>query len=103
MLRKIFSRLKPKMSTGIDRLNRKIFKVCESELNKPLIHLIKVSIWSEVFPDKCKVTKVRPAFKKGEEWEVGNYRLILLLPTVSKFIKKAICDQLVCYLVALTF
>lgn len=65
ILRKIFSRFKPNMSTGIDGLNKKIYKVCESELNKPLIHLIKVSIWSEVFPDKCKVTKVRPAFKKG--------------------------------------
>jgi hypothetical protein len=44
------------------------------------------------------VAKVKPIFKKGDECEMGDYRSISLLPIVSKFIEKAICDQLAFYL-----
>lgn len=87
MLREIFSRFKPRMFTGIDGLNMKILKVCESELTKTLIiHLINNSIRS-----KFEIAKGSSTLsQKGGYGMVKNCRPISLLPNVSKFIESTI-------------
>ena len=41
-----------------------------------------------IFPDKLKIAKVVPIFKSGDCALTNNYRLISLLPVISKVIKK---------------
>ena len=41
------------------------------------------------FPDKCKIAKLTPLFKKGSKTDPKNYRPISLLPLISKLVKKA--------------
>ena len=45
-----------------------------------------------------KIAKVIPIHKKGDATVFNNYRLIYLLPAISKVLEKIIYDQLSCYL-----
>ena len=50
-----------------------------------------------VFPDKLKVAKVIPLFKKGDPTLLTNYRPISLLLSLSKIFEKVIYQQLYAY------
>ena len=47
-----------------------------------------------IFPDKLKIAKVVPIYKKGEHTQLCNYRAISLLPAISKVIEKIMYSQL---------
>ena len=49
------------------------------------------------FPDKLKIAKVIPIFKKGDPSLFENYRPISLLPAISKVLEKIIALQLSSY------
>ena len=50
-----------------------------------------------IFPDKLKIAKVIPLFKKGDKSIFSNYRPISLLPSISKLFEKVIYQQLYKY------
>ena len=50
-----------------------------------------------IFPDKLKIAKVIPLFKKGGKSILSNYRPISLLPSISKLFEKVIYQQLYKY------
>ena len=62
-------------------------------LAKPITDICNLSITSGRFPDSCKLAKLKPICKKGSLTEASNYRLISLLPLISKVIEKVIQDQ----------
>ncbi len=47
-----------------------------------------------IFPDKLMIAKIIPLYKRDEETLSANYRLILLLPAISKIFEKMIFKQL---------
>ena len=49
------------------------------------------------FPDKLKIAKVKPIFKKGDQSLFENYRPISLLPAISKVLENLIALQLSLY------
>ena len=46
-----------------------------------------------VFPDACKIAKVKLRFKKGSKTDPSNYRPISLLPLLSKVFERVVLDQ----------
>ena len=50
-----------------------------------------------IFPNKLKLAKVIPIYKKDDPTQVTNYRPISLLPVLSKVIEKTIAKQLAGY------
>ena len=42
------------------------------------------SVWIGCYPDKLKIARVRPLYKKGDKQGIENYRPISILPSVSK-------------------
>ena len=62
-------------------------------LAKPICDIINLSIKLSTFPDKCKIAKLAPLFKKGSKTDPKSYRPISLLPLISKLIEKAIYIQ----------
>ena len=47
-----------------------------------------------IFPDALKLADVKPVHKKGDSTDMGNFRPISLLPTLSKVFERIIFDQL---------
>ena len=43
-----------------------------------------------LFPDQFKIEKLKPLFKKVFKSDPKNYRLVSLLPAVSKVIEKTV-------------
>ena len=41
-----------------------------------------------IFPEKFKLAKITPVYKKDDKYLVENYRPISLLPSVSKLFEK---------------
>ena len=52
------------------------------------------SLSSGIFPNKLKIAKVIPIFKKDDAHLLNNYRPISLLPTISKVFEKVVQEQL---------
>ena len=50
-----------------------------------------------MFPDKLKISKITPIYKKDDKHCVKNYRPISILPVVSKVIDKIVYNQLYSY------
>ena len=89
----IMIKTNPAKAAGIDGLGGRFLKDGIPILASPLAQLCNLSISLSVFPDKCKIAKLKPLFKKGSTTEPKNYRPISLLPLISKLIEKVIHDQ----------
>ncbi len=46
-----------------------------------------------IFPDKLKIAKINPIYKKDDDNLFNNYRPISLLPAISKVFEKVIFQQ----------
>ena len=60
----IINNLTTKTSRGIDNLSLKHIKVIKNELVKPLTLITNQVLCTGIFPDKLKIAKVIPIFKK---------------------------------------
>ena len=77
-----------KNSCGFDGISAKLLKVIEPVILKSLTLLINQVLYSGIFPDKLKIAKVIPIFKKDDPSLFENYRPISLLPTIPKVLEK---------------
>ena len=64
---------------------------------KPISELINKSISLAKFPEKLKEAQVVPCYRKSSALDKCNYRPVSILPVISKFVERAISDQLVLY------
>ena len=78
---------------GLDNLAGRFLKDGATELSLPVTELINLSIKSSVFPEQCKIAKLKPLYKKGSALIPKNYRPISLLPLLSKLFEKIIHMQ----------
>ena len=63
-------------SAGPYSIPTNILKISCSVLSKPLVKLISFSFYEGTFPNLLKFANVIPAFKKGNNLDYYNYRLI---------------------------
>ena len=59
-----------------------------------LKHIFNISFAKGAFPDKLKITRVTPNFKKGNNTLVTNYRPISVLAYFSKLLERIIHNSL---------
>ena len=85
-------------AAGIDNLPGRFLKDGAVILAKPVTEICKFSIKSRIFPDPCKLVKLKPIIKKGSRMDPSNYRPISLLPLISKIFEKIVHDQMIDYL-----
>ena len=50
---------------GLDNLGGRFLKDGATELSCPVTQLINISIKSSVYPEQCKISKLKPLYKKG--------------------------------------
>ena len=99
-IKKIIRNLKPKKSSGVDNISLILLKMSSDSLVDPLTAIINQSLNNGVFPDKLKIAKVIPVFKKDDPHDFNNYRPISLLPTFSKVFERVVHTQLFQYFTA---
>ena len=96
-LRNVFFSLKINKSAGYDDISFNVVKKCFGDLHKLLLHIFNLSLQTGNFPDKLKHARVTPVFKGGKNYELGNYRLISVLPCFSKILDKIMYNCLYKY------
>ena len=90
----IISTLKSGKSLGPNSIPMKILKSLSSLISSPLFQIINESFQSGVFPEKLKLAKVIPLFKKACPLTASNYRPISLLSVFSKITEKVMYERL---------
>ena len=90
---KLLKQLNPAKSAGIDNLTGKFLKEGAPVLASPITDLVNLSISLSLFPDDCKIAKLKPLYKKEAKTKPKNYQPISLLPLLSKIIERIIHNQ----------
>ena len=90
---KLLKQLNPAKSAGIDNLTGKFLKEGAPVLASPITDLVNLSISLSLFPDDCKIAKLKPLYKKEAKTKPKNYWPISLLPLLSKIIERIIHNQ----------
>ena len=80
----LLNTLKNKNTKGHDQISNKLLKCVKNEIAKPLTFIINQTLRTGCYPDKFKIARLRPLYKKGEKQGIENYRPISILPSVSK-------------------
>ena len=96
-IEKIIRNLRPKSSAGCDNISTKLLKEIENVVSRPLSIIINQSLCTGIFPDKLKIAKVIPLYKKDDNKLFGNYRPISLLSSISKIFERVAFNQLYDY------
>ena len=91
---RIINNLNSKTSYGHDGLSSVLLKAIQNDISESLTILINQSLDTGIFPDKLKLAKVIPIFKKDDDMLFNNYRPISILPTISKVFERVIYEQL---------
>ena len=75
-----------------------MLKLISNKISSSITLIINQTLTTGIFPDKLKIAKVVPIFKKDSWKEFQNYRPISALPVISKIFESVIHDQLNEYL-----
>ena len=75
-------------TTGLDGISPKILKLCKDFISKPISVIINSCISTGIFPVNLKKASVKPLFEGSDKSDPNNYRLISVLPTISKIFER---------------
>ena len=95
---KLLKSLKNSRSSSIDELDNFCVKLAADQIDKPLHHIITLSIMHNKFPRGWKYSKVIPLHKKECKLDRKNYRPVAILSPLSKILEKIVYEQLYEYL-----
>ncbi len=90
----IITSLKPKNSSGYDKISSKLLQTLRETVSLPLSIIINKSLESGCVPNNMKLAKIIPIYKSKSKTEFGNYRPISLLPASSKILEKIVHQRL---------
>ena len=85
-------------TTGPFSIPVPLLKILKTHIAPLLSSLINDSLLCGTFPNKLKLAKVTPVFKKGSRQDKNNYRPISVLSIFSKIFEKAMYKRLYSYL-----
>ena len=94
----IISHIKTKYNYGYDGISSALLKIIINEITSSLTLIINQCLTTGIFPDKLKIGKIIPVYKKGNNKLIDNYRPISQLPTISRIFETAIYSQLYEYI-----
>ena len=89
--------IKSKSSSGHDGISTKLLKFLSPPLISRLRVIINQSLITGIYPDKLKIAKVIPFFKRDDKAKTENYPPISPLSSISKIFEKIVYNQLYRY------
>ena len=93
----IITNIPRKKSVGHDGISSELLKTLKDEILTTITTIINKCIISGIYPEKMKISRVKPLYKKGDQTLMNNYRPISLLPAISKVFEGIIFSQLYSY------
>ncbi len=84
----IIVKLLPKTNFGFDGLSTWLIIVIKPILVRPITIIINQMLNTSVFPDKLKIAKINPIFKKDDNTLLTNYRLYHNYQLSLKYLRK---------------
>ena len=93
-LKNAFLSLKKNKAPGYDDVTSNIVLSVADEILIPLYHSLKLSFQKGIFPNKLKIAKIYPVFKKDDRCQLSNYRPISVLTVFSKLFEKLMYNHL---------
>lgn len=90
--------LKNSKSAGYDDINSDLLKSIALFIAEPLAYIINLSLEQGCFPDKLKLSIIKPLYKKGSKVDRNNYRPIALTPVLSKVFERIMYKRILNFL-----
>ena len=91
----IIDNLNTSKSSGPYSIPTKLLKMLKNTISVPFTYIINCSFSTGIMPEKLKIARVIPIYKKGLRDDISNYRPISLL---SKIIETIMYNRLVKFL-----
>ena len=86
-------------SAGPDGFGPAIIKQFSTNLIPPLVYIYNMSLFEgKVVPEKLKISKISPVYKKDDCKIMSNYRPISLLSIFNKLLEKLVYKRLIDFL-----
>jgi len=95
---KIIKKFDQNKSAGNDNIGNFIIKRVCNEIVTPLSMIFNLSISTGIVPEKLKIAKVIPIYKKQDAEVLSNYRPVSLLSCFSKILERLVFDRSVEYI-----
>ena len=67
-------------SASYDETSFNVVRKCFAVLHKPQLHIFNISLKTHIFRYKLKISWITPLFKGDNNYELGNYRHMYVLP-----------------------
>lgn len=90
--------LKLKKAPGVDGITAETLKAIKKYIIKPLAYLINEIFSVGIFPQCLKNAIIKPLFKKGDKFDMTNYRPISLISSLAKIVERIIKKRLLKFL-----
>ena len=88
------AKLQTGKTVGPSSIPISVLKILKSELAGPLQVIFNTPFLTGIVPDKFKLARVIPVFKKGSQTNLSNYRPISLLSVFNKLLEKLMFNRL---------
>ena len=83
----------PKKACGPNSVPSYVLHFMQNELANPLAKIVNISLSTGIHPEKLKIAKITPIFKKGSKLSTSNYRPISLLSNINKLIERLVYNR----------
>ena len=93
----IIFKLKPSHSSGHDSISINTLIIIMREISPCITLIINQCFSSGIFPNKLKMARILPIYKKNNKTLLHNYHPISILPTISIFLENVMRSQLLEY------
>lgn len=96
---KLIGKINPRKAGGSDNISPKILRENISIYADKLTHIINLSFKTGIVPEKFKLGKVIPIFKKENNLLPENYRPITLLSSLNKILEQVMYNRIYSFLI----
>ena len=84
-----------KVNKGINTISTNILNEIKTEISEMLAYIFNMCIEQGYFPTELKVGCITPIFKKGNKFDITNYRPVCSLSQFSKIFEKIVYTRMV--------
>ena len=97
-LSSLIYKLNKSKAPGNDNIGPELVQTVAPVIIDPFLHICNLSFLNGIVPEKLKIAKVIPVFKKGDRSISSNYRPISLLSIFEKLLEKLMYTRVYSYL-----